>query len=59
MVKLKMPKLREKLSAKEEFVARLLVAGFIEPEIKNILKELQMKKIKEPQIRNILKVYRG
>ena len=59
MVKLKMPKLREKLSAKEEFVARLLVEGFIEPEIKNILKELQMKKIKEAQIRNILKVYRS
>ena len=54
-----MPKLKEKLSPKEEFVARLLVAGFKEPEINNILKELQKKNIKEPQIKNILKIYQG
>lgn len=55
MKKPKMPKFREKLTAKEEFVARLLVAGFKEPEIKNILEELQRKNIKEPQIKEILK----
>ena len=57
MGNLKMPKLKEKLSPKQELVARLLVAGFKEPEIQNILKELHRKNIKEPQIRNILKVY--
>ena len=58
MAKLKMPKFREKLSAKEEFVARLLVAGLKEPEIQNILKELQIKNMKEPDIKNILNLYR-
>lgn len=34
----KMPKLREKLTPQEELVARLLIAGLKETQIKNILK---------------------
>ena len=35
---MKKPKLKEKLTPQEELVARLLVAKFKEPEIRNILK---------------------